>query len=143
MSKQEFLQELRKCLKKTLSKEKADEIIEYYDAYIDYRKLEGFLEEEVMEELGNPRLIAKSILELEEKGAMHFDDMPKNGSIEPYKKMPQFANWWEAVLFILAILIIVCLILKIIGSILSIVTPFLVPILLFLIAIYFINRREE
>lgn len=143
MSKQEFLKELRKCLGKTLSKEKADEIIEYYNAYIDYKKLEGFLEEEVMEELGNPRLIAKSILELEEKGAMHFDDIPKDGGIEPYKKFPQFANWWEAVIFILAILVIVCLILKIISSILSIVMPFLIPILLFLVVIYFINRREE
>lgn len=61
MSKNEFLWELEKALEETNSKELIDANVEYYKNYIEEEVRKGKTEEEVVEELGEAYLIAKSI----------------------------------------------------------------------------------
>ncbi len=62
MTQQEFLTELRRSLSGRLPAGEVDEHVNYYADYIDMQRKKGTSEEQVIAELGDPRLIAKSIL---------------------------------------------------------------------------------
>lgn len=65
MSKQEFLDGLRRSLSGGLEAGEINEHINYYSHYIDSQIRNGTPEEEVMASLGEPRLIAKTLLGME------------------------------------------------------------------------------
>ena len=62
MSKQEFIEKLRMALSCKISAKLVEENISYYEEYINSQIRMGALEENVLIELGDPRLIAKSII---------------------------------------------------------------------------------
>ncbi|MBE5965719.1 MAG: DUF1700 domain-containing protein [Lachnospiraceae bacterium] len=61
MQKSEFLNILRHSLEGEIDPNEIEQNIRYYDQYIGNRS--GDEEERILEELGDPRLIAKSIIE--------------------------------------------------------------------------------
>ena len=63
MTKLEFLEGLRERLLEEGADVLVPENLNYYDSYIEEEKQKGRTEEDVLEELGNPALIARSILE--------------------------------------------------------------------------------
>lgn len=65
MTKQEFLDGLRRSLSGGLEAGEINEHIRYYTEYIDSQLRMGVPEEEVMASLGEPRLIAKTLLGME------------------------------------------------------------------------------
>lgn len=65
MTKQEFLDGLRRSLTGGLEASDVNEHINYYSQYIDSQIRMGSSEEEVMASLGEPRLIAKTLLGME------------------------------------------------------------------------------
>ena len=65
MTKQEFLDGLRRSLSAGLEPEQINEHIRYYSDYIDSQIRMGVAEEEVMASLGEPRWIAKTIVGME------------------------------------------------------------------------------
>ena len=68
MSKEEFLTQLSQALRGELGNETAYGHVSYYSDYIDKEVKKGKSEAEVIEQLGNPRLIARSIIDSERKG---------------------------------------------------------------------------
>ena len=66
MTKQDFLDGLRRSLSAGLEPEQINEHIRYYSDYIDSQIRMGVAEEEVMSSLGEPRWIAKTILGMED-----------------------------------------------------------------------------
>lgn len=67
MSKQEFLETLRRTLARELSESEVADNINYYWNYIEQQIAMGKNEEQVLLELGDPRLIARTILQVDEK----------------------------------------------------------------------------
>lgn len=67
MSKQEFLETLRRALARELSESEVADNINYYWNYIEQQIAMGKSEEQVLLELGDPRLIARTILQVDEK----------------------------------------------------------------------------
>lgn len=65
MSKQEFVDRLRRSLAGEMEHSQVEEHIRYYSDYIDSQIRSGKTEEEVMLSLGDPRLIAKTLLGME------------------------------------------------------------------------------
>lgn len=65
MSKQEFLDGLRRSLAGNLETREVNEHIQYYSDYIDSQIRMGNTEEAVMASLGEPRLIAKTLIGME------------------------------------------------------------------------------
>ena len=65
MTKQEFLNELRMALSGKMGSLQIDNHARYYEEYINAEIRKGKTEEEVLAMLGNPRLIARSILDAE------------------------------------------------------------------------------
>lgn len=65
MSRLEFIEKLRISLNGKVSSEKLAELIRYYDGYISDEMAGGKTEEEVLAALGDPRLIARTIVTAE------------------------------------------------------------------------------
>lgn len=63
MEKNEFLEKLRLSLNGKIAPETVNSTLDYYDEYISSEMQEGRTEAEVMEALGDPRLIARTIAE--------------------------------------------------------------------------------
>lgn len=68
MDRQEFIDKLRISLKGKVSAEKMAELVEYYDGYINEEMRQGKTEAEVLELLGDPRLIVRSIVSASTNG---------------------------------------------------------------------------
>lgn len=63
MNKQDFLESLKNYLNGQISPQEIDMQIRYYSHYIDSQTAAGRSEAEVLSELGDPRLIGKTIVE--------------------------------------------------------------------------------
>ncbi|MDD6492374.1 MAG: DUF1700 domain-containing protein [Firmicutes bacterium] len=75
MTKQEFLMQLQRSLNGSIGSRKAQNHVAYYQEYIEIEVRKGRSEEAVTEEIGDPRLIAKSISgALEHKGRNHIKE---------------------------------------------------------------------
>ena len=61
MSKEEFLQILRNKLSNTMPQSEVESQVDYYSAYINGELRKGKTEEEIIEELGDPALIARTL----------------------------------------------------------------------------------
>ena len=66
MSRQEFLQRLRETLSGEVPGSVIEENIRYYEEYITTEVRNGSTEEAVIASIGDPRLIARTILEASE-----------------------------------------------------------------------------
>lgn len=64
MSKQEFIDRLRAALSGRVNSGLVTENVNYYEDYINTEIRKGRTEEEVLKSLGDPRLIAKTIIEM-------------------------------------------------------------------------------
>lgn len=69
MTKQEFLAGLEEALAGEVSRQVLLENMQYYRSYIDGETEKGRSEADVLNELGSPRLIARTIIDAAEAGA--------------------------------------------------------------------------
>ena len=86
MTRQEFLQELRIALQGEVSQAAINEHIRYYENYIIEESRKGRSEEEVIAQLGNPRLIAKTLIDTTEqfgsaKGEEYYSESYRQGTM--------------------------------------------------------------
>ncbi|MDE6064083.1 MAG: DUF1700 domain-containing protein, partial [Lachnospiraceae bacterium] len=73
MTKQEFLDSLRAALSSRVGTRAVAENISFYEDYINTQVRMGKSEAQVIEELGDPRLLARSIAEAEKRAGMGSD----------------------------------------------------------------------
>lgn len=69
MSKREFLQKLREYLSYELPESYVDSNVRYYSDYIDNEVKNGRKRDEVLEDLGDPQLIARTIIDAAKAGS--------------------------------------------------------------------------
>lgn len=128
MTKQEFLNTLRISLNGKISAAAVEDNISYYEDYINTQVRLGQSEREVLEKLGNPRLIARSVIEAssqethESYGTQY--DSQQNETESGRKRRFRMPVW-------LWIFLIVFLIFLIVGAVFSIVwvlLPILIPV---------------
>ncbi|MDO4977710.1 MAG: DUF1700 domain-containing protein [Eubacteriales bacterium] len=68
MTKEEFLIQLREYLEGQVSNEELADSLAFYRSYFMDEENNGKTEEEILKSLGNPRLIAHSIIDAQEEG---------------------------------------------------------------------------
>ena len=71
MDRTEFTDKLQHALAGGLGSSKVAENVRYYREYIDMEIRKGRSEEEVLESLGDPRLLAKSIIEANKNAGLN------------------------------------------------------------------------
>ena len=67
MKKKKFLKKLKESLNGQVPKEILQDQLEYYDRYIEEEISKGCGEKEIIARLGEPRLLAKTIIETQGK----------------------------------------------------------------------------
>lgn len=152
MTKQEFLDNLRAALSGRVGASVIAENISYYEDYINTQMRMGKSEEEVVRELGDPRLLARSIADANKRAGMsqtqdmNYEDgrMPEGaggytgyGPEEGYRsKTVRMPGW------LIAVLVVVCIILIIsaVFSVFSLLAPILLPVLLLVFLVRLIRR---
>ena len=125
MTKDAFLEELKEALDGNVSPALLNENIRYYDEYIETERLKGRSEGEILYSLGDPRLIARTIIDTADAGDRRGYDSSgagtANGSYEDYDddlspegKRPNISykriQGWKVLAVIAAILIIFLLV---------------------------------
>ncbi|MBO5094987.1 MAG: DUF1700 domain-containing protein [Lachnospiraceae bacterium] len=138
MTKFEFTESLRKALSGRVNYTVVNDNVAYYEAYIDTEVKKGRNEREVLEELGDPRLIAKTIIEAEKAGGAA-SDIPQEG--EPGRRFGGRVLHIPSWLFLIILLLIVVVVLHVVGIVLSALLPIAVPVCLIVFLIRYFRRR--
>ncbi len=146
MNKYEFITNLQRHLTGKVSSEKLQELTAYYNDYIDSQIRKGRTEEEVLRELGDPRLLAKSIVETEggrEGGGIKSKTVYEEGGQEEEKWNGRSFRVNRIVFRVVLLLVlfgILYIVFGVIGLALNIFLRFVLPVLIPVMIIYLLVR---
>lgn len=155
MDKREFLETLRRSLQGRVGQADVNEHLRYYDEYIMTRERQGYTQEEVLKELGDPRLIARTIIDTYQKpihGAAENDyyagyDSQEDVQVEDVEERRFSATYrqfrfslWAVLFGVIAILL---LILFLVGAIISWLFPVLMPVCLVFLLLSLLRGRRQ
>ena len=155
MRKTEFLQELREALDGEVSASVIQSNISYYDQYIRQEAAKGRREEEVIEEIGSPRLIAKTIIDSSEGagetgqgGSYASGDAAGsgrtassyNGGLPPNFHYIDLNKWYWKVILSVVVIAILFVLFALVGGIFTILIHLAGPILLIWLIYTFIKN---
>ena len=145
MSRQEFLQRLRETLTGEVPGNVVEENIRYYDEYISTEVRNGGTEEEVIASIGDPRLIAKTIMDANENAkdtsysgesrTVYEEDMGTGRQIHYMDLNKWYWKLLGAVVFVLIFFVIA----GILTGIFSLLIPLMGPLLLVLLILWIIR----
>lgn len=149
MDRVEFIERLQRALAGGLSSGQVAENVRYYREYIDSEIRKGRSEAEVMEQLGDPRLLAKSIIEANKRAGTSYGSNREYDEEVPEDvretERDRKASGGRIVMFPvwLIMLIITVIVLVIIGVILRLIAVFAPVIIVVLVVLLIINVFEK
>lgn len=147
MDRIEFVDKLQHALSGGLGSAMVAENVQYYREYIDVEIRKGRSEEEVIGSLGDPRLLAKSIIEANKRTGQNegtnrnFDEeTPDNtyGRQETAQGAVRVPGW----LILLVVVVVFLLIIGVAFSLISFLAPVIIPVLIVLLVINFFKGRK-
>ena len=136
MTKAEFLEMMEQKLTGELDEHTVGKTLRYYSEYIDSEMRKGKTEQEVMEDLGSPLLIARTILDTQGKGTANFSQTCPEGETKEEEKGTE-SHRWNKWLFLLCLLAVLFLL----FTILRVLLPILLPVLLMLFVISLFKKE--
>jgi len=161
MTKLEFLDILRQSLYKEVNPDIIEQNIKYYDQYIGNRSQEE--EQSVLNELGDPRLIARTIIESEkiaQQKVKHgsnpnyqenyssqesYNEENENNDQNRFRHRRPFLytnlKWYHKLIAILVIILILMILFFVGRIIIGFMFTFGLPLLLILFVFYIFRRR--
>lgn len=145
MDKTKFLEGLREALQGELSAAEINNQLLYYERYIDEELRKGRTEEDIFDELGAPRLIARTIIETKgNKNAYDHDyyEETKDNADQKGRNKGHFPFHMNGVLALVIGIAVICLIIAAIFSLVSALAPILIPVLLIILIISFFQKRR-
>lgn len=137
MEKTEFLDQLRMSLNGKLEPQDVNENLRYYEDYINTQVRMGRRESEVMEALGSPRLIARTITDANGIATQEYEEQVQEQSEQQERKrfsgiakilakfflLPQ---WARTLISVFAVLLILSLAFTILKALLPIIIILLI-----------------
>ena len=146
MDRNEFVSTLRAALTGAVSPAIVEDNVRYYQNYISQEIASGKSEKEILDGLGDPRLIARTIIDTQGDGSYessqtytYYDDEPEEqkgfhaeindeGGIDIKYKKFNFNTWYGKLLVAVVIIAVIVLI----GAI---ILPFLIPVVIVLLLV--------
>ena len=144
MDRREFIDKLQRALAGGLGSSLVAENIRYYEEYIDSEIRKGKSEAEVLDALGDPRLLAKSIIEANKRAGESYgsnrnydeevsddageQDWDRNAS---GGRMIMLPGW----LIMLIVAVVLIVIIGVVTRLLAIFAPVIIAVLLVLLVI--------
>ena len=140
MNREEFLSRLGAALNGEVPASVIQENLNYYDGYIREEASKGRTEEEIIDEIGGYRLIAKTIIEAnggENSGSSQdsYDDYGQSRNRGGFH-MYDLSSGWKRFIIPVVIILVLLLVFSIIGGIFSLLSPIIGP----LIVIFFLYK---
>lgn len=145
MYKQEFIDKLRLALTGRISPEQVQENVDYYEDYINTQIRMGHGEEEVLETLGDPRLIAKTIIVTsgQDQGDEYESERNRDEVYhgtgydnELKKRIIHLPGWLWAIIVVLVLV----LVLGIVFTLLSAFAPLIIILIIVVALVKFFDR---
>lgn len=169
MKKQEFLDKLKAALEGELSHLEITYQLEYYNGYINEEIKKGVPEESVIDALGDPRLIAKTIIDTKNTSGIRYEDYhyedndgkqnnygngkaASKGFHATYDEQEgwdvRYGNlklntWYFKLIGMILLITLVVTILSVIGQVIAFVIPILIPVVIIFIIFGIINGRNR
>ncbi len=146
MNKYDFVTGLQRHLTGKVSPEKLQELTRYYNQYIDTEIRKGKSEKEVLDALGDPRLLAKSIISAEGNNIYDEEDVAGYGNYEeelPDRKQRYagFSKKLKTILIVIAVILVICLVLSTVFHIIRFFLPVLIPLIIVWFLVQIWNNR--
>ena len=110
--------------------------LRYYSEYIDSEMRKGKTEQEVLEDLGSPLLIARTILDTQGNETANFSQTRPEGETKEEEKGTE-SHRWNKWLFLLCLLAVLFLLFTILRALL----PVLLPVLLVLFVLSLFKKE--
>lgn len=155
MNRNEFLHKLSEALENDLSGPAVQENIEYYDSYIRSEIQKGKTEQEVLDMLGDPWMIARTIVDSAENDRGYYGNTSQTYSSGPdlYTEQEQeeirhpilhlmgIDTWWKRLLFFVGTIIVVVIIVAVVTGLIAAILPFAIPMLVLVLILRMMSRR--
>jgi len=150
MNRSEFLSQLRAALENDMNESVVQENINYYNNYITDEVRSGKSEQEVLEMLGDPWVLARNIIDA--PGGSQYRNSytyePKGTGREQKNRQESgqtyhyfgIDTWWKKLLLVLMIVGIVLVILTIVGGFIRLVLPIVIPIIIVVFIVRLLSR---
>ena len=158
MKKQEFLDVLRRALNGNMAAASVEDNIRYYDGYFAAEEAKGRSEEEILNELGDARILARSLIDAAERAGDAYaqeanetqyrtaGSMGQNGYGNPDYDGERGRNGtahahmpgWLILIFVLLIFVVTV---RVVGALIWFVLPYVLPVLLAIYLIRLIQKR--
>lgn len=152
MNKNEFLHTLGEKLKEELTTSQIEEHLHYYNDYIKQEESTGKSEQDVIASLGDPTLLARTILETPSTSAQTgvYQDASEEDIYQEDNADQQTAtrfsinttSRWGCLAVAIVAIMVIGLILWIFGIVFKALTPILVPILVVLFVFAIFKQRR-
>lgn len=145
MYRNKFLSSLREALEGNMSEQAIKDNVQYYKTYIEDEVKKGRTEKEVVEELGDPWIIAKTLIE--SPGGEQTYEGTTEDNVSQYedkeRKVHIFGldTWWKKVVLILAVVGIIFGIGTLLVGVVRMVLPILIPFLAIMFLIKFFRKK--
>lgn len=149
MTKIEFLDGLRVALSSDMSSQELQDNLNYYSQYIDDEMRKGRTEQAVLDELGDPWMIARTIIDA--KGGTTANEAvyeadnreySRKGTEQRKANVMLLNTWWKKLLLIICIVGIIMLLFAIITGIVSLIAPIVIPVLVIVMLVKLIKGRK-
>ena len=150
MNRAEFIEKLQRALAGGLSSGQVAENVRYYQEYIDSEVRKGKREAEVLASLGDPRLLAKSIIEANKRAGASYGsnreyDEEVSGeaeSVEDEAAMPDgrvfmLPGW----LIMLILTVVVVVIIGLATALFSVFAPVIIAVLAVILIVKIFQRH--
>lgn len=148
MTKHEFLRRLEEALVNEVEPSVIRENLKYYEGYIGEEVKKGRTEEEVLEELGDPWAIARTISDMAETGSQEYQSPQHRADYEEERTEPRGSavqintGRWGCILWLVIGILAVILIGALIAGIISTLLPILLPILVIVVIVRIFAGRS-
>lgn len=161
MKKDEFLQILRRALNGDVPPSVVEDTVRYYDDYITQESLKGTPEEEVIAEIGDPRLIAKTIEDTTDGSGEgnyqeSFSETSQRATVEEDGTTARTGDsgygsyhvwnlnkWYWKLLGILLVVGVIYLVFMVVGGIFALLSPLLIPLCIFWIISWLVRMFRQ
>lgn len=143
MDKQEFLKGLKEALQGEINPNEINEHLRYYDDYIVNEVRNGKSEQEILMILGDPRLIARTIIETSPSAGGSAEEYYESGAYEKAEQTSEnnmkggfyTGSWYGRLIAVCIVILIVLFIIGLVTSVVSFLLPIAIPVLLILFVI--------
>lgn len=146
MDRKDFLEGLRAYLEPEVSAQVVQENIYYYERYITEEVIKGRREEAVVEELGDPWILAKTIIDMEEakQNAKSGYESETENIYNEKKGKAIFSNpFWKRLALMLIIVGVLVVAVSLLTGLIGLFMPIIMPVLLVVMIHRLIGSRRR